>query len=467
MSLPTTYDEVVGTSRLSAPRFLTGVAAYSGGAGIGLALLLAGDRFTQLGFAAWLLLLVVLLPFLITGFDWRHPIVLQVPLMAVQSMALIAIGVGLLPLDNTFSRALPTAMTEALFLKAVAVKGVGSVAVCGAAFLRWGGGRTQRTRFNLPLRRHLGLLAAGALVLAWGANSAIVLRTGSLVEMFTMMRYRLELYEGLAYLVQLTKLGTVAAILLLFRGNGRSAVLVVVVQCLIAVSMGDRGDVIFFTLLPFLIALYHHRGSLSAAPLIALGLGLAIFYQAVGEFRRSGELTLRGGLSGEGFVQTLGDVEHHQITASVIGLVDSGQVELLKGRQLPVVFVAPIPRALWAGKPVIAESALVGQMILGRRFHGLPAGMFGYGYLNFGWLGVILFGLVGGATASWFFRALVCGYDSPRDVPRGNVLVFSVLAFLVPFVLSTEVQIGILMNLPILIVVLWLGSGAPRGRAEA
>jgi oligosaccharide repeat unit polymerase len=119
------------------------------------------------------------------------------------------------------------------------------------------------------------------------------------------------------------------------------------------------------------------------------------------------------------------------------------------------VFYAPIPRAVWPKKPIIAESALVGSWLKKSDIlSGLPPGLFGYGYLNFGWIGVVLFAGITGIVISRFYFWCIARYTSNgKKVPNGSVLIYSLFYFLITNPISTEVQVSILIQVPFLLLI--------------
>ncbi len=60
------------------------------------------------------------------------------------------------------------------------------------------------------------------------------------------------------------------------------------------------------------------------------------------------------------------------------------------GRSIAAWFVAPVPRALWPGKPLVSSGPILGAVIYGNTASGVPPGLIAESYWNFGLAGVLL-----------------------------------------------------------------------------
>ena len=123
------------------------------------------------------------------------------------------------------------------------------------------------------------------------------------------------------------------------------------------------------------------------------------------------------------------------------------------------IFVAPFPRSLFPWKPTfIADSALVGSLILNREENvfGMPPGNFMWGYLNFGIIGVVAFSIVSALAMKWLYGSFVEPYlEKHRPTPSGNILIYVLFVGELAAILSTEVQIKIIVLLVGLSVILF------------
>lgn len=414
-----------------------------------------GGGISSLSVAGWIFLAVIFLPVLGTHLNWTHPLMLQIPFLAMQAFALIVAGCGYLPLQNPFLVIPSTNCLEDLYFKTSLVNTLGFFVMFCVCF--WPSkNRSIKLRYvGVNLERRLGIVSIILLLLAWASYSFIVYKVGSISLMFLNMSNRLLLYHDLGYFIKITKFGIFSALLLLLRGNFFKATLVVFGQIFIAISLGDRGDVIFYTLIPLCIAWHYLIRPVTYKILFAGAILLLVFYQGMGAYR-VGSVSERLNYHVDSqLLKILAGIEHHHNSAGVIYKVDRGEIPMQFGKPLTNLLLAPIPRVYWSEKPIIAESALVGAWLKKSVvISGLPPGIFGYGYLNFGWFGVVGFGLISGLCVSRFYYYLIGYYFENRmRSPNGNIVIYSIFAFLIANPLSTEVQISILMLLPPIFII--------------
>jgi oligosaccharide repeat unit polymerase len=87
-----------------------------------------------------------------------------------------------------------------------------------------------------------------------------------------------------------------------------------------------------------------------------------------------------------------------------------GTIPYQFGRTYLEELTRPFPRSFWSGKPVAADTQLMSAIWpdYNRAFVGFSFSLFGEPYLNLGFIGVLLFGLVFGALCkalyAWFLR---------------------------------------------------------------
>lgn len=74
------------------------------------------------------------------------------------------------------------------------------------------------------------------------------------------------------------------------------------------------------------------------------------------------------------------------------------KLEYEYGNTYMAVFFVPIPRTMWAEKPLLSNGVIIADKVFGIDTAGVPPGMFGELYWNFGWIGItiglFLFGMI-------------------------------------------------------------------------
>lgn len=111
----------------------------------------------------------------------------------------------------------------------------------------------------------------------------------------------------------------------------------------------------------------------------------------------SADALLTSATEGIVYSRNLGDMA---TSAHIVNSVP-GSLEFQNGATIAKWLVAPIPRAIWPDKPLIAPGPIIGNVIFGTDRSGVPPGYIGEMYLNFGVLGVVIGCLIFGQILSW------------------------------------------------------------------
>ncbi|MEP1744169.1 MAG: hypothetical protein ABJI60_02270 [Kangiellaceae bacterium] len=249
----------------------------------------------------------------------------------------------------------------------------------------------------------------------------------------------------------LSKVGFTTCCMLMLVRSYRSCMFVFVVLTILNAAMGERGAILFSGLIPLLVTYRLSHGKI-AGKYIGMGLFFfLLFYLILGAYRGANISESKSqDLTAETVINVLNKTEHHISAAATIQLADKGSYYY--GKTLMNVLYVPVPRSIWNEKPVVAESVIIGMELKGTSStvgSGLPPGVFAYGYIQFGLLGVIftalLSGLIAGVAEKYFLTVLT----------MPNILLYSQCQALFIHFLSTEVQVKFLVSfLTISIVIL-------------
>jgi len=122
-------------------------------------------------------------------------------------------------------------------------------------------------------------------------------------------------------------------------------------------------------------------------------------------------------------------------TSSVIAKVPE-QVDYLYGKSYAMTLIAPIPRVLWKDKPIVRVGKFVGKKIYERQNKsGVPPGLIGEAFLNYGWPGVIVIAFIFGGISKLAYVALIVKRQ-PGDVLRLGL--YSIIAITIIDILVTD-----------------------------
>jgi len=79
--------------------------------------------------------------------------------------------------------------------------------------------------------------------------------------------------------------------------------------------------------------------------------------------------------------------------------------DFLYGSSYAALLIAPVPRVIWPDKPVVRIGQFVGIELFEREtVTGVPPGLIGEAYLNFGWFGVFIVCLLFGLICGWIYQ---------------------------------------------------------------
>ena len=81
-----------------------------------------------------------------------------------------------------------------------------------------------------------------------------------------------------------------------------------------------------------------------------------------------------------------------------------GKLEFQYGRTIAVWALAPIPRAIFPGKPLIHSGPIIGTEIYGTKVSGVPPGLIAEMYWNFHLAGAILGLFLTGVGLRWIYE---------------------------------------------------------------
>lgn len=276
---------------------------------------------------------------------------------------------------------------------------------------------------------------------------------GGIEGILNALTNRRESYSGLAYFIKLTGLITIGSLILLSKGYKKSSLLLILISFALLSLFGGRGNAFFGSVFPYLIYYHYRVKKIRFIQLLPIGLLTVIFILLLGNYRLYQEFKLNI----TGLYDMISKLAHNTqggtILPSLVGSLIRGEIEYQYGSTLINIIYAPIPRSVWAEKPLIDESGIVGQLLMGSEYWGLPPGPYGIAFLNFSFIGVIVFGFITGMVV----RRLYVNFVLKKNTDLS--LIFYILALPYVFnIVSTSSQINIFWYIGIFIIIKFLDS---------
>lgn len=170
----------------------------------------------------------------------------------------------------------------------------------------------------------------------------------------------------------------------------------------------SRSEVAYLIIVTLVIRALIGRSALRRQALVVIAVGLITvlagmtFMRATLQSNAYAQVTpdalLTSATEGTVYDRTFGDMA---TSAHIIANVPE-RLEYQNGATIAQWLVAPVPRAIWPEKPLIAPGPLIGQALYGTDRSGVPPGYIAEMYWNFGLVGV----LVGAMLLGWLLARL-------------------------------------------------------------
>lgn len=388
--------------------------------------------------------IVATLPLILTKCNWVHPLSYQMIYEITKVLSLACRTSGYAALDFRWHISVTQEECAWSYIYCVFITCMGLLIEYFVVF----NSRVAMKKKEIVLtkRRSVNIL----FIVAVSAFVILVNRLGGLFFIFANYEQRLSEFgvNKSLYLRNFIYYGIIFIFYAYLTGSKKKAFLAAMIQVFMFITLGERGGLISSVILPFFILYQLKKNKCIQVSKIVIGaIGLVFIYMVFGMYRNAASSAPGSFLTQ--LAKTFSSIEHFVISSELLFLLRSNRAGYLFGKPLLNIFVAPFPRRYFPWKPAyIADSVVVGDIILrgsGRNVFGLPPGMFAYGYLNLGIIGVVLSAVICGLAMKWLYESFVMPFWGKREIPNGNILVYSLLIQYICDVLSTEVQIKLIL----------------------
>lgn len=223
---------------------------------------------------------------------------------------------------------------------------------------------------------------------------------GSVAGMVEGMSSRSETYMGYGYLRIMAQFGVLGAIGFLLNKKIKLSLFALLFAFMATAMFGGRAAAFLGVILPYVFVYNWTHKKFSGAKVLFFGL-IGVFFVFLMEiFKFTGR-----GLALD-LTKIISSVSRgmSDILPSMIHAIHIGLLDLQYGKTFLNFFYGLVPRAFWPNKPEgVGEDALLGRALIGEEYWGLPPGPFGVAYLNFSYVGVIVFGVMVGVLSRYLF----------------------------------------------------------------
>ncbi|WP_154402055.1 hypothetical protein [Ornithinimicrobium cavernae] len=195
----------------------------------------------------------------------------------------------------------------------------------------------------------------------------------------------------------------------LFNARGIWILVLLLNACLLPIIASTRADIAFIVLTGVAVCWCLGRESIhwsTAVGWVAIALGIIA---AMTTLRGAQRTDISGadvsfGAFVDAFIltRTFGDMPS---TAHIISAAPE-RLPYENGSTIAAWLLAPVPRALWPEKPVISAGPEIAAVIYGNDRTGVPPGMFGESYWNFGMAGLLAIPLLCGLAMALAYNGI-------------------------------------------------------------
>ena len=246
-------------------------------------------------------------------------------------------------------------------------------------------------------------------------------------------------YDDQGYLATLLALCAIIPICFLELKQNKIASFSMLIMVIILMLTGRRGLIINSLIIPFVIYYHYRRNKITNKLLIFIGGICVIIILFLG--------MLRGQSSNANTDNWLINVITDLTITTQLGenlpdtiyAIDIGQVEYQHFEYLNRGLIGLIPRKIWKNKPeLIDHSMIVSKLVYDVTEYGRPIGAYGFAYLCFGTIGVILCGLITGILTKKFYVWMI------ENNSYISIFIYSVLIIYVMNIIKPEALMNII-----------------------
>lgn len=307
---------------------------------------------------------------------------------------------------------------------------------------------------NVNIMLWLGLIISGGIAF-------IIIRTiialGSInVAMNNFAVFR---YNNQGYLTTLMPLLSISSIAFLERKNKKLAIISMILNFLLISLTGRRGIAINTVIIPFLVYYNYRVKKISNYHIFILLIPLMAFILFIGSLRNQ-QVTLQEENSGlvnivAGITNT---IEFGENVPDLLYSMEKGRVEFQGLKHSLSGVLGLIPRSIWPNKLEPDHSLITSRLVYYKDItYGKPVGAFGFSYLCFGYIGVILSGLFTGRVTQYLYNWV----NNNKNMM--NILIYSLTVQSFLSITNPDSQLKIITISIILVILVILSNVKQRG----
>ncbi len=310
---------------------------------------------------------------------------------------------------------------------------------------------------NVNILLILGLLIQIWIIVAIGKTIIEVGGINAAMNNFSVFRYNNQ-----GYLATILPLISIVTIGFLEKGNKKLAIISMIINFLLTTFTGRRGITINTVIIPFLIFYNYRIDKISNRKIVALGVPIIIFILFLGSMRNQ-QVTL--GKTNNKVLNIAASItntiQYGQNVPDLLYSMKNGNVDFQGGKYLFNGILGMIPRSVWKEKPELDHSLITSRLVYDEDItYGKPVGAFGFSYLCFGYIGVILSGIITGKVTSIIYNWII------KNKSAITILIYSITIQSFIVITNPEAQVKIITLTFVLIALGILSNLKQKNKSE-
>lgn len=268
-------------------------------------------------------------------------------------------------------------------------------------------------------------------------------------------------YNNQGYLATILPLTSIVTIVLLEKKGKMTSFMSMIYNFILVTLTGRRGLAINTVIIPLLIYYNYRKKKITNKEVIIVCIPIIIFILLIGSIRNQ---TVKLSDNNAGILNVIARVtntiQYGQNVPDLINKMDNGGLEFQGLRNLFNGITGLIPRSIWANKPESDHSLITSRLVYYEDItYGKPVGAFGFAYLNLGYIGIVLSGLICGKITNYFYSWVI------ENKSGMAILLYSILIQSVIIITNPESQLKIITLFGV-ITVLCIIANAKRRKKD-
>ena len=291
------------------------------------------------------------------------------------------------------------------------------------------------------------LLILGLLIQLWIAFVVCktIIEVGSIK--IAMNDFSVFRHNNQGYLATILPLTSIVTIAFWEKGNKKMAIISMIINFLLITFTGRRGVTINTVIIPFLVFYNYRIKKISNKQIIIIAIPVVLFILLLGNIRNQ-QVTL--GKSNSRILNIAASItntiQYGQNVPDLLNSMENGSVSPQGGKYLLNGILGMIPRSIWNEKPESDHSLITSRLVYYKDItYGKPVGAFGFAYLCFGYVGVILSGIITGKITSIIYNWII------KNKCAITILIYSITIQSFIVITNPEAQVKIITLTCILI----------------